>query len=193
MAIPQQGSFLQFFHSFSRQFFGVLTLKEMLPYFVFYQYLAVFSHFSLEWLNDAFFGKEMTVGLGLGLFCDAFSNLDMDVYLSVYLESWNRRTSTSLSDSFHFLLVKRVLKYTWRRTSAPLNYECFHGHQVKLKQVHFSRAPRAKRASGAPWLNKSTHPRKFGNHLTDRPSVRTTGIPMFTLTLSSYFGSSGES
>ena len=69
MAIPQQGSFLQFFHSFSRQFFGVLTLKEMLPYFVFYQYLAVFSRFSLEWLNDAFFGKEMTVGLGLGLFC----------------------------------------------------------------------------------------------------------------------------
>ena len=27
---------------------------------------------------------------------------------------------------------------------------------------------------------------------TDRPSVRTTGIPMFTLTLSSYFGSPGE-
>ena len=47
--------------------------------------------------------------------------------------------------------------------------------------------------SGAPLLRKSTHPRKFGNHVTDqptdRPSVRTTGIPMFTLTLSSYFGS----
>ena len=28
---------------------------------------------------------------------------------------------------------------------------------------------------------------------TDRPSVRTTGIPMFTLTLTSYFGSPGES
>ena len=28
---------------------------------------------------------------------------------------------------------------------------------------------------------------------TDRPSVRTTGIPMFTLTLSSYVGSPGES
>ena len=52
---------------------------------------------------------------------------------------------------------------------------------------------RAKRASGAPWVNKSTHPRKFGNHVTDRPSVRTTGIPMFTLPLSSYFGSPGES
>ena len=45
----------------------------------------------------------------------------------------------------------------------------------------------------APLLRKSTHPRKFGNHVTDRPSVRTTGIPMFTLTLSSYFGSPGES
>ena len=49
----------------------------------------------------------------------------------------------------------------------------------------------------APLLRKSTHPRKFGNHVTDwptdRPSVRTTDIPMFTLTLSSYFGSPGES
>ena len=56
---------------------------------------------------------------------------------------------------------------------------------------------RAKRACGAPWVSKSTHPRKFGNHVTDRPSdrpsVRTTGIPMFTLTLSSYFESPGES
>ena len=56
---------------------------------------------------------------------------------------------------------------------------------------------RAKRACGAPWVSKSTHPRKFGNHVTDRPSnwpsVRTTVIPMFTLTLSSYFGSPGES
>ena len=50
-----------------------------------------------------------------------------------------------------------------------------------------------KRASGAPLVNKSPHPRKSGNHVTDRPSVRTTGIPMFTLTLSSYFGSPGES
>ena len=54
--------------------------------------------------------------------------------------------------------------------------------------LYHSRAPRTKRACGAPWVNKSTHPRKFGNHVTDRPSdrpsVRTTGIPMFTLTLS---------
>ena len=35
-----------------------------------------------------------------------------------------------------------------------------------------SGAPRAKRACGAPWVNKSTHPRKFGNHVTDRPTVR---------------------
>ena len=35
-----------------------------------------------------------------------------------------------------------------------------------------SGAPRAKRASGAPWVNKSTHPRKFGNHVTDRPTDR---------------------
>ena len=58
---------------------------------------------------------------------------------------------------------------------------------------------RAKRACEAPWVSKSTHPRKFGNHVTVHrpparcPSVRTTGMPMFTLTLSSYFGSPGES
>ena len=56
----------------------------MLPYFVFYKYLAVaqttttrsdvFFRFSLEWPNEALFGKKITVGLGLGLFCDAFSN-----------------------------------------------------------------------------------------------------------------------
>ena len=65
-----------------------------------------------------------------------------------------------------------------------------------MKSNH-SGAPRAKRACGAPWVNKSTHPRKFGNHMTerptDRPSVPTTGIRMFTLTLSSYFGSPRES
>ena len=48
---------------------------------------------------------------------------------------------------------------------------------------------RAKRACGAPWVSESTHPRKFGNHVTvHRPparlSVRTTGQPMFNLKLS---------
>ena len=35
-----------------------------------------------------------------------------------------------------------------------------------------SGAPRAKGACGAPWVNKSTHPRKFGNHVTERPTDR---------------------
>ena len=57
---------------------------------------------------------------------------------------------------------------------------------------------RAKRACGAPRVSKSTHPRKFGYHVTvyrppARPSARTTGIPMLTPTLSSFFGSPGES
>ena len=47
-------------------------------------------------------------------------------------------------------------------------------------------------------MKYSTHPRKFGNRVTvhrpttrppERPSVRTIGVPMFTLNLSSYFGS----
>ena len=56
-----------------------------------------------------------------------------------------------------------------------------------------SGAPSAKRASGAPWWSKSTHPRKFGNHVTvHRPSLRATGKPMFNFTLSSSFGSIGK-
>ena len=44
---------------------------------------------------------------------------------------------------------------------------------------------RVKRACGAPWVSKSTHPRTFGNHVTvHRPPSRTTGKPMFNLTLS---------
>ena len=31
---------------------------------------------------------------------------------------------------------------------------------------------RSARVGGAPLLRKSTHPRKFGNHVTDRPTVR---------------------
>ena len=51
--------------------------------------------------------------------------------------------------------------------------------------------------SGAPCVKKSIHPRKFGNHVTvhrppERPSVRTTGKPMFNLTLSNYFESPGQ-
>ena len=46
-------------------------------------------------------------------------------------------------------------------------------------------------------VSKSTHPRKFGNHVTvhrtnERPSVLTTGIPMINLTLSGKFGSTGK-
>ena len=48
---------------------------------------------------------------------------------------------------------------------------------------------REARPSGAPWVSKSTYPRKFGNHVivhrtNERPSVRTTGIPMKNLGLS---------
>ena len=63
----------------------------------------------------------------------------------------------------------------------------------------------AKRACGAPWVRKcgkvpiseklvTTWP--YTDRPTDRPpagpSVRTTGVPMFTLTLSSYFESPGN-
>ena len=55
---------------------------------------------------------------------------------------------------------------------------------------------RAKRACGAPWVSKSTHPRKFGNHVTVlRPPARPSaplGNQCLILTLSSQFGSTGR-
>ena len=53
---------------------------------------------------------------------------------------------------------------------------------------------RAKRTSGVPWVRKWDNLPIRENMVitwpyTDRPSVRTTGIPMFTLTHSNYFGS----
>ena len=59
----------------------VLTVKEVLMRFVFYEFLGaaaekpnkqktsqVFRSVSLEWLNNALFGKEILLRLGLGLF-----------------------------------------------------------------------------------------------------------------------------
>ena len=56
---------------------------------------------------------------------------------------------------------------------------------------------RAKRACGAPWVSKSTHPRKFGNHVTvHRPQPARPSAPQgnqcLILTLSSQFASTGR-
>ena len=49
----------------------MLNLKEMVKYFIFYKNLAVAQKtsicISIEWLKNALFGKEITVGLRLGL------------------------------------------------------------------------------------------------------------------------------
>ena len=51
---------------------------------------------------------------------------------------------------------------------------------------------RTKPACGAPWVSKSTHPRKFGNHVTvHRPSAPQ-GNQCSILTLSTKFGSTGR-
>ena len=74
---------------------------------------------------------------------------------------------------------------------SPLYYRHFEIAEFSQYQYEWS----STRAGGAPYVSKSTLPRKFGNHVTvHRPStVRPhLGIPMFTLTLSSYFGSLGE-
>ena len=47
---------------------------------------------------------------------------------------------------------------------------------------------RAKRACGTPWVSKSTHPRKFGNHVTvDRPPAARPSAPQAYQCLLSHF------
>ena len=41
------------------------------------------------------------------------------------------------SISYWSCVLKCGVAHTWRPTSASLNYERFHGDQVKLKKVHF--------------------------------------------------------
>ena len=64
-----------------------------------------------------------------------------------------------------------------------------------MQRAFFSRvdsgAPRVKRASGAPWVNKSTHPRKFGNHVTDRPTDRPSAPEAYQCLLSHFLASLG--
>ena len=63
--------------------------------------------------------------------------------------------------------------------------------RITCKEIALWRSSGARSACGAPWVSKSTQPRKFGNHVTVhrppalRTSVRTTGKPMFNPTLSS--------
>ena len=91
-----------------------------------------------------FLAKKSPQSLGSASSAMLLANRDMDVYVCS-LESRDCCTytlCTSLSDIFHLLLVKCFLKcgvdHTWQRTSTSLNYERFRGHQVKLKQVHFT-------------------------------------------------------
>ena len=50
---------------------------------------------------------------------------------------------------------------------------------------------RAKRASGSPWVNQSTHPRKFGNHVTDRPTDRPSAPQAYQCLLSHFLATLG--
>ena len=56
--------------------------------------------------------------------------------------------------------------------SAPLITICW-GFAGVIESMLIAELWRVKRACGAPWVSKSTHPRKFGNHVTvHRPPAR---------------------
>ena len=80
--------------------------------------------------------------------------------------------------------------FTGNRTDTNRSSTTFKGAISVFIVVYSGALAREARASGAPWVSKCTHPRKFGNHVTERTytertTVRTTGIPMFNLTFSS--------
>ena len=80
---------------------------------------------------------------------------------------------------------------TKRTCCTPSKKLSFYTHtsylSVLVAELHARRE--ASSVGGALYLRKSTHARKFGNHVTvrrtkERWSDRATGTPMFTLTLS---------
>ena len=79
----------------------------------------------------------------------------------------------------------RFRKYQYTKKTIHLSIYPFPSGSSPSANFERSSRTREKRASGAPWVSKSTHPRKFGNHVTEHqpneaPSVRATGKPMFT-------------
>ena len=60
-----------------------------------------------------------------------------------------------------------------------------------MKKILLLAELRAKRACGAPWVNKSTHPRKFGNHVTDRRTDRPSAPQAYQCLLSHFLAALG--
>ena len=149
-----------FFFTFNSKGFNPQRDAYMCTYLILYEYLAAAQKKTTTTTSDVFFCISVEQFNNLTRVVQqrnrrrawawppsqcSWANRDVDVYLCFHLNFWNSGTCTSctsLPDGFHFLLVKCVLKcgvdHTWRRTSASLNFECFHGHQVKLKWVHFT-------------------------------------------------------
>ena len=89
------------------------------------------------------------------------------------------------------MIEYRKHKLSTKRVVLPQKNLSFYTHTSYLSVLVAELHPRREASSvgGAPYLRKSTHARKFGNHVTvrrtkERWSDRATGKPMFTLTLS---------
>ena len=71
--------------------------------------------------------------------------------------------------------------------SAPLITICW-GFAGVIESMLIAELWRVKRACGAPWVSKSTHPRKFGNHVTvHRPPAARPSAPQAYQCLLSHF------
>ena len=102
---------------------------------------------------------------------------------STSLANWKKRDLFNLELGILFELYTKSLSFSSTQGS---EIDGFALEQIQGMKASAKPAPktfliaglwRAKRACGAPWVSKSTRPRKFGNHVTvhrppARPSVR---------------------
>ena len=108
---------------------------------------------------------------------------------------WSLICKYSTARAWLLYYRKKKMSFNLRLSSACIVHLRTAKNFIKPKKSlneHFRLYPTHKPESlkNSHKLRKSIHPRKFGNHvivhrLPDLPSVLTTGIPMFNLTLSS--------
>ena len=95
-------------------------------------------------------------------------------------------TNYALECLYQFFLVRGLLS---QRDSEPFVWN--RSVNNSGKKGANSGAPRTKRPSGAPWVNRSTHPRKSGNHVTDQPTDRPSAPHGYQCLLSHFLATLG--
>ena len=95
------------------------------------------------------------------------------IIIIIYLSSSSSSPSSSSLSSSPFVIVL-IFELFYCKKEQPLTTAYWRISCLLL----LAELWRAKRACGAPWVSKSTHPRKFGNHVTvHRPPAARPSAP----------------